>query len=188
MREAPPKINQRPPISKEEMDRHLQQYREHRVELIFAAMRSRDKLTESHRDFYVGCALMTSDPSRAEDPYPIYLGGNHTPEPAERKGWQKPCAERRTVKAALDQHTGLIIAFVTVSEKTSTGDEEGKHDALHPCKECRKMFRELLAKNLLRPDSIVCNVNDKDVDTGGELKIEERTVQQLLDLYPDDPQ
>ena len=184
MREAPPIINQRPPISQEEMDRHLQQYREHRVELIFAAMRSRDKIAHSHRGFKVGCALLTHDPKNPED-YPVALSGNLTPYPAERNGWDKDCAERNTVREAL-KNDSFIVAFVTVSKEISTGDEEGKHDAPHPCKECRKMFRELLVKNLLRPDSIVCNVNDKEVDTGGELKIEERTVKQLLDLYLDD--
>ena len=130
---------------------------------------------------------MMHDLKNPED-YPIFLSGNITPYPAERNGWDKDCAERNTAREALKKDAGLIIAFVTVSKETSTGDQEGQHDALHPCKECRNMFCELLEKNLLRPDSIVCNVNDKDVDEGGELKIEEHTVQQLLDLYPDDLQ
>jgi hypothetical protein len=43
------------------------------------------------------------------------------------------------------------------------------------------MLRDLLAEGFLRSDSIICNANDS-----GEIRIEERTLKELLALYEDD--
>ena len=96
-------------------------------------------------------------------------------------GENKLCAERNTLSGARGQ-AKVIVALVTVSKETDTGDPTKAQGVLPPCKDCRDMFRKYLAEGFMREETIICNVNDAKK----ELKIEERTLKELLDLYSDD--
>lgn len=169
------------PVSQEEMNTHLAYYREHRDQLIQAAIiTSKNGLSHRKIPFQVGCSLLTAGKDSKPDEYPVYFAYNFKPAPGEVKGWDKRCAERNAIQSALEHKTAAIIAIVTASTETSTGDPTKAHDALHPCEECQKLFKELLQNGVLRKDSIVCNANYSDPSN---IKIEENTVEKLLELY-----
>ncbi len=159
--------------------------------MIQAAARNRDN-AHSHRPkpFKVGCTMMTIDGGNLPGDYSVYSAYNFTPDATKRRGWEKTCAESNAMWAALEHGASLIVAIVTVSKELSTGDDSKAHDALHPCRDCRDKIRQLLGMGILRKDSIVLNVNDSD-NSEDELMVhkwaeEERTVEQLLELYKDD--
>jgi cytidine deaminase len=185
------KENSEPTDWAENMPDYLQDYREFfKQDLIAQAAEARDWAV-SHRQpmFQVGCSIMTKpgDPREPENDYRVFTGYNYKPKPGPPvKGSQKRCAERRAVEQAIDNGTELIVAMVTVSRETSTGDATHAHDALHPCADCRAMMRALLEKGILRADSIMCNVNDSKKDKDGKWVEEERTVEKLLALYEDE--
>ena len=154
-------------------------YREHQNELIAAASRTRD-LGVSHRNppFKVGCAVLSIEPRLAEGEYGVYNAHNFTPLPTKPRGKDKRCAERNAIDAAENWSTA-VVAIVTVSKELNTGDPTKAHDALHPCDDCRTMLREKLEEGFIKEDTIICSANDGD----GEMKTEERTVKELLELY-----
>lgn len=140
----------------------------------------------SHRNppFLVGCVLLFKQAFTGE--YGIWQTHNRTPEPGEKRGGEKWCAERSAVMAALNDGCDSIVAIVTVSKEVTTGDEVNKSpNVLHPCRECRDMMRELKKKGILRGESIIVNANDSKL-VDGKWAEEERTVDELLDLYQDD--
>lgn len=145
-----------------------------------AAAKSRDKAT-SYREFFVGASAMGIEPNLPPEEPVLYHGGNFKPFDQEQKGEEKRCAERNVLDAARGQ-AKVIVVLVTVSKETHTDDPTKAHDVLHPCKDCRDMFRKYLAQGFMREDTILCSVNDAEK----ELKIEERTLKELLDLYADD--
>ncbi len=168
-----------------DMTEHVRNYREFfKQDLITAAAQERD-WAFSYRGFHVGASVMTM-PGDGKRDYSIFTGHNFKDkEKPSFKGSQKKCGERAAVGKAIDNDAELIVAMVTVSKESSTGDAH-EHDALHPCADCRAMLRALLDKGILRGDSIMCNVNDSKTDKDGKWVEEERTVDQLLALYEDE--
>ena len=68
----------------------------------------------------------------------------------------------------------LIVAIVAVSSETSTGEQTKEHGVVHSCRDCRDKIREMIAKGILRGDSIICNVNDSKIreqELAEEMKI-----------------
>lgn len=167
-------------VTQEHWDTALALYRRDRQWMIEAAAKSRDKAT-SYRGFKVGASAMGIEPNLSPNEPVLYYSGNFKYSPGEVKGEDKRCAERNVLDAAKGR-AKVIVALVAVSKETHTGDPIKAHDILHPCKDCRDMFRKHLAEGFMREDSIICNVND----AGKEIKIEERTLKDLLDLYSDD--
>ena len=167
-------------VTPKHWNKALELYHKDRQWMIEAATKSRDKAT-SHRGFLVGASAMGIEPNFSPDEPVLYHSGNLKSSPHEVKGEDKRCAERNVLDAARGQ-AKVIVVLVTVSKEAHTGDPTKAHDVLHPCKDCRDMFRKDLADWFIREDSILCNVND----TKKELKIEERTLKEMLDLYADD--
>ena len=174
-------------ITPEKWKEFLDYYRTHRDALISEAALARDNGV-SHRNFKVGCALISVEPGLKEGEYAVYSAHNFTPTPANRTGWEKRCAERNAVEAAIEKGAFFIPAMVSVSRETSTGDETTKaHDVLHPCLNCREMLRELMKTGVLRDESIICNVNDAEKpEKNTPYVVEEKTLKQLLEMYKDD--
>lgn len=150
--------------------------------MIEAAAKSRDRGV-SHRNppFQVGCAIMGIEPNHPPNDPVLYYSSNFKPFPGETSGEEKRCAERNALDSTRGQ-AKVIVALVTVSRETNTGDTTEIRDTLHPCQDCRNMFRKLLAEGFMREDTIICNIND----SAGELKIEERTLKDLLTSYAGD--
>ena len=167
----------------EMMEEHLTYFWLHKSEFIAKAMTERDRGI-SHRTppFRVGCSAMAVGPHHQHGTYAMYWDHNETPVPAQRIAENKRCAERKTVERVLINECDVIIVLITVSREKSTGDED-EHDVLHPCRECRDMFRELLSYGILRPNSLLVNVNDADANSIVE---KEMTVEELLKSYEDD--
>ncbi len=139
----------------------------------------------SHRDppFKVGCVAIGIEPEQDENDVPgIYQGYNFTPTPGVRTAEAKRCAERNALDIAMGW-SKVIAGIVTASKETSTGDYSRADNALHPCKECRIMLRELLRKERLRNETVVINVNDSNKT---HPLVEKKTLKELLDLYKDD--
>ncbi len=171
--------------SPEEQAGYIRDYRDKKNDLITAAALDRDNAV-SYRDFKVGSAIMSKEPNQAPGEYSLYSGHNYKPAPAEQEGVAKRCAEKMALEQALANHTKFIPAIVSVSDRISTGTDSAAHDALHPCEECRVMIRQLKKDGLLSGESIICNVNDSRLGASGQWAEEERTVDQLLSLYPEE--
>ncbi|MBI5220498.1 MAG: hypothetical protein HY978_01515 [Candidatus Liptonbacteria bacterium] len=171
-------------VAPEQWQDALRYYHEHRSELIQAAAWSRRNAV-SHRDppFKVGCAAMGIEPDQAEGEYGVYQAYNFKPAPGETRDEDKRCAERNVLDAAR-RWAKVIVAIATISREISTGDPTKARRALHPCQDCRNVLRALLQEGFIRADTIICNANDG----GPEVLSEERTLQELLELYQDDPQ
>lgn len=188
------RVNYRPPFHNDfspeaierNMPRYLEYYKECKKSLIVGTQMNRNHAV-SWRDkpFKVGCAALTLDADLPDDQPAVHTGGNY--KPTEKSA--KRCAEKHAVEGALLYDVKLIIAIVIVSTEHDKGDDENKpSEALHPCLECRKMYRDLLKKGILREDSIICSVNDSELDENGmPTVIQEMTVKELLELYKDDP-
>jgi cytidine deaminase len=141
----------------------------------------------SHRDppFQVGCVVLGIEPKYIGAHYGIYKGNNFTLKPGAKNknlGEDKLCAERRALKIA-KLRSKIVVAVITVSQELDTGDGNKSKKALHPCQECRLLFRELTKEGLLDENTIVCNINNKGNEVIAE---EERILKELLDLYPED--
>jgi cytidine deaminase len=193
------RVNYRPPVQNDfspeaierNMPRYLEYYRECRNTLIQAAAMNRNyAVSYRPKPFRVGAAILSLDSDLPDDQPAIHPGANFTPVKGDYKGSDKRCAERHAVEGAIAYNTKLIIAIVIVSEEKDKGDDENKpSETLHPCLECRKMYRDLLKKGILREDSIICSVNDSELDENGMPSvIQEMTVKELLELYKDDPE
>ena len=150
---------------------------EHINDLIMAAKINRDNAF-SYREFKVGCAVAGIG---SDGEYVVYQGYNFKPQPGHVEGGEKRCAERNVLDEA-QSDTKAVFAIVTVSKEIDTGDPTKAHDALHPCRDCRTMFRELLKSGFLKEDTIILNAND----SGEKIITEKRTLKELLDLYSDD--
>jgi cytidine deaminase len=140
----------------------------------------------SHRrphPFQVGCVALGIEPDSIKgvkyEPHEMY---NFKVQPGPRTGRYKRCAERGALEIARN-FSKVIAAIITVSTETNTGDPsktEGR--VLHPCFDCRNMYRGLLRGGFIREDTIICMVNDANDQT----VIEETTVGKLLSIYQDD--
>lgn len=174
-------------IAPQEWDELLDHYRADREGLIRTAARMRDEAI-SYRGFKCGAALMYIKPGLKEGNYEVSSGHNFKPVQREERGRQKRCAERNAVDEAIKEGASRIVAIVSVSKETSSGDKTDKSNgALHLCKECRNMLRELLGKGILRDDSIICSVNDAErAEKDTPYILEERTVAELLAMYKDE--
>ena len=168
-------------VSPERWNSALEIYRENRLAIIKGAALIRENAV-SYRGFKVGCVAVGIEPNTSENEVAVYTGYNVKRQPGEVRGENKHCAERNVLSAARGQ-AKVIVALVTVSKEVHTDDPtKAIHGVLHPCKDCRDMFREYLTEGFMREDTILCNVNDSERE---QLKIEERTPKELLDLYAD---
>lgn len=148
--------------------------------LITAAAFNRDNAI-SYREFKVGCAVVGIRPQMPNEEYVVWQGYNFKPQPGYQEGKDERCAERNVLDAAQSE-LKVICALATFSKESSTGDPTKAHDVLHPCKDCRAMFRQLLQIGFLREDTLIVNAND----SGKQIIFKEMTLKELLELYKDD--
>lgn len=175
-------------ITPEIWEAAINYYHQHRKELIQAASFARENAV-SYRGFKVGACVLGYNPKLPAGEYLVYQAYNHTPAPnLNRKGKDKRCAERNALEVAVDDGCSTIPAMATVSKFVDTGDPSKAHDCLHPCKDCRDLFRELLQKGVLKRESMFCSANDSENGEEGRptWRIEEKTIGDSLDLYHDD--
>ena len=169
-------------VTRERWDEALHYYYENKDALIKAAIDARGNGV-SHRNppFQVGCAVLGIEPNGKENKYGVYKAYNFKVEPGPRSGKDKRCAERGGLEIA-EKNAKVVAAVVIASKETNTGDPTKASNTLHPCQDCRMMYRHLLKKGFLRENTIICGVNDSN----HEIISEESTLKALLDLYPDD--
>ena len=167
-------------ITPEKWKEALSFYHEHKNELVQAAIFNR-KNAVSYRGFKVGCAVAGIGPRMRDGEYGVWQGYNFKPQPGFVEGENKRCAERNVLDGA-QTDLKAVFAITTVSKESSTGDPTHGCDVLHPCKDCRVMFKDLIKKGFLREDTIVLSANDSKK----EIVTEEKTLKELLDLYQDD--
>ncbi len=175
-------------VTPEIMNSALEYYRANHKYIMEAALREREEAV-SHRGCKVGSCVIAINPKFFKRDYAIYTDHNVTPAPnLNRRGKDKRCAERNALERATDDGCEFFPAMATVSNFVDTGDPSKGHDVLHPCKDCRDLWREFLAKGFLSRESIFCSGNDVDNGEDGKTlwRIEEMAVGELLDLYHDD--
>ena|GEM_PF-2370914 len=171
-------------ITPESWQNALRYYHEHRSELIAdAAEQLKNAVSHRSPPFQVGSVAVSIGPDLEMNPeYKKWKGYNLKLKPGEVKGAQKKCAERNALEEA-EFYSKAVFALVTVSKESTTGDSAKGQGVLHPCMDCRVMFRDLLKQGFLKEDTIILNVNNsKD-----PVVTEERTLKELLELYNDDP-
>lgn len=174
------------------MPEHLAAYNRLQDDLVKAAQVARDKAV-SYRGFKVGCAALAWKRGPKNE-YLVRAAGNVTPAPGQGKGSAKRCAERNALEAALRDNPEIIVAITSVSRESNTEAPSVAHDVLHPCFDCRQLLRELKSKGIMRDETVIHSVNDAGepnsaiVEPTADLLMvsEERTLKELLDLYPKD--
>jgi len=174
---------------------HKREYERMRDALVKAAQLARDNAV-SYREtpFLVGCAVMGWKDN--DEDYVIRTAGNFTPTKAPpeepyRGSWrgkEKRCAERNALDAIQTDHPNGIVAIVTASREKSTDPHaSADHDVLHPCHDCLEYIQDLLQQGIIKPDTIIYNVNDTEEPDEDEsvrnLIGEERTIARLLAMY-----
>ncbi len=133
--------------------------------ILLAAM-ARDHGAFSWRDFLVGCAVCsvvdTGDAVGSDkDRIRINFDGNSKKAPGPKNPETDKCAERKAIEKALRQNPKFIAAIFTVSKETGVDSSEiARHDVLHPCAECRELFRRLLQEGIMSPATRMVNVKD----------------------------
>ena len=181
-------------ITNRTMAEHLKEYGRYRDALVKAAQIVRDKAV-SYRNFKVGCAVMSWSRGLGDN-YLIRTAGNFKPAPRKEIGREKRCAERNALEAALTDAPEVIVAITTASHELTTEVGATEHDALHPCRDCRDLLRELMGQGVVRDETIVHSVYDSKQTTtvANPLQIkrafilseDELTVKELLERYADD--
>ena len=162
-----------------ERDLKWQNYLQHKQQLIESATQARDKgISYREIKFQVGCSILGN--RAGEDGGLIVNGFNYTPTKKPHANAEKRCAERNAVQRGLEKGITKIDALVTVSCESSTNNNPDEKMALHPCRDCRDLLRQLKDDGVMTDDTIICSINDKH-----EI-IEERTLSQLLELYDND--
>ncbi|MFA6301160.1 MAG: cytidine deaminase [Candidatus Paceibacterota bacterium] len=167
-------------ITPEKWQEAMNFYHQRKNELIGAAALNRDNAF-SYRGFKVGCAVAGMGPKAKDEEYIVWQAGNFKLQPGHVEGKEKRCAERNALDSAQTE-LKTVFAIATVSKESSTSDPTKAHDVLHPCKDCRQMFRELLKKGFLKDDTIILSANDAQE----KIITEETTLKKLLELYNDD--
>ena len=135
--------------------------------IVLAAM-ARDQGAFSYRDFLVGAAVCTEvGPENAyltkfpNDAYQTHYAGNFKGVPGPKRPSIDECAERKAIIKALMENPKFIFAIYTVSKEMGVDSNEiAQHDILHPCAECREMFRKLLKEGIMSPATRMVNVKD----------------------------
>jgi len=115
------------------------------------------------RPFKVGCAVLAWHPLDGW----IEIGAyNYKPIKRVERGDAKKCAERMALRMAEANESTKIAAIVTVCDQQSVDtDQPLEHGVLHPCDECRALFRELDEKKLIDDNTILYNLHDPDLKT-----------------------
>lgn len=198
--EKVPQTLERPEYAKvtaEQMKEHVAYFEAHQDEYIEQAARAREQAIShrTERPFKVGCVVLLWLPDAAGGGrYKTFEGHNIRPHDIPVEGREKRCAERNAVETGRSAHPWpTIIGSVSVSHETNVSREvrnidiSKADDALHLCPDCRIMVRDLIKQGILREDSRVVNVNDsKKLENGNPRVVEQRSVQELLELYKDD--
>ncbi len=151
-------FNPRRSISEEE------QFERFREILPYLVVKAREAATEratSWRNFHVGCALYAfkNVVYRAEDRWRIFTGSNIKVAEDSRP----VCAEQIAIGAAREAGYDRIIGMVIMGKPQAEFEENNTevHPTLHPCRECRRVFRDLL---VFTPDTLIVTITpDEDI-------------------------
>ncbi len=131
-------FNPKRPIPEEEQ---LQRFHE---TLSFMVVRAREAAAEratSWRNFRVGCALFAfkTVAYSAAERWKIFTGSNIK----ITKDSRTICAEQIALGAAREAGYDRIIGMVIAGNPQPEEDNPKQYPTLHPCKECRRVFKHL---------------------------------------------
>jgi len=127
----------RRPIDEEEQSRRFDEV----LPYLFVRAQEVMHRAVSWRNFRVGCALWAfkNQVYRVEERWRLFTGSNIKVTPESRP----MCAELIAVGAAREAGYDRIIGMV-IAGKPQLGEETSKeYLTLHPCKECRRVFKAL---------------------------------------------
>ena len=165
-------FNPKRPISEEEQ---LQRFHEILIFLIVKARAAAEERATSWRNFRVGCALYAfkTVAYSAAERWKIFTGSNIKITEDSRP----VCAEQIAVGAAREAGYDRIIGMVIAGKPQPEEENSNQYPTLHPCKECRRVFKSLPE---ISSDTIILTILPED-DT-----YEVHTFEELLKIHGED--
>lgn len=144
---------------------HKTEFLRRKDELIRLAVNAR-KRANSHRGFYVGCAVLAYNGLK----YKIFAGANLKPESDSGK----MCSEEEALKNTRRDGFNIIIAIAVAGPNQEDGESGLKTTTLPPCGDCRRLFQDLKS---VQDNTIVYTFCP---DTGAA---EQQTVGELIERH-----
>ncbi len=130
---------------------------ENKIALINLAVEAQ-KDAKHHSNTLVGCSILTYPNINKLEQSKFFSAGNRKLKRGQLAWPKRQCAEMRAIRQALEQGQGFIPAIVTASEKHNTGEaDKTGHDIIDPCRQCQGMFRVLLERGVLSPNTQLYN-------------------------------
>jgi hypothetical protein len=171
-------------LTPEVIERGRLEYLRRKLDLIKGSIDFQGK-GESYRGFRVGASVLADDP-HLKDRYESYVTHNWKPIEHRQIGWDKLCAETSGLNIALHDKKEYIPALVTSCNRLDIGDENKSDKVLHPCENCRNIFREMIKQNKMSPETIVLCVNNakpgqEDLPKDDPLRMTGYTSEELTD-------
>lgn len=161
------------PPSPERIQRGREEFQKRKTSMILSAIRAHVEAI-SYRKFRVGaCTLAEYDfgPDKSRVSYKTEATHNAKFIKHHQPRWGKLCAENNGCYISIQDGASYISALATACEKTVKEanldpaehkiDENKSEKATHPCENCRNLFRELIRKNYMSEDTVICCVNDE---------------------------
>ena len=117
----------------------------------------------SYRAFRVGSSVLAEDLS---NPGKYITAEDHNFKPWEKRqnSWDKLCAENNVCSDVIVQGADYVHAIIVASHHKEIGkaEEDKSHTskALHSCRNCRNLFRELIQKGIMSNETIIRFVDD----------------------------
>ena len=117
----------------------------------------------SYRAFLVGSSVLAEDLS---NPGKYITAEDHNFKPWEKRqnSWDKLCAENNVCSDVIVQGADYVHAIIVASHHKEIGkaEEDKSHTskALHSCRNCRNLFRELIQKGIMSNETIIRFVDD----------------------------
>lgn len=143
-------FNPRRPIPEEEQ---LQRFHGVFPWLVVKAREAATERATSWRNFRVGCALFAfkTVAYSAAERWRVFTGSNIK----ITKDSRPVCAEQIAIGTAREAGYDRIIGLVIAGKPQPEEENSEQHLTLHPCKECRRVFKNL---SEISPDTLIITI------------------------------
>lgn len=192
---VPPPPREDEDLGQDALPKEWKQEFEHELPMYLKmAIHHAERGAQSYRHFNVGCVVLarneSDDPAvRAVGNFLVPVGANIKERPGQQVGEDKLCAERTALNQTIVEGSTPVVGLVIASNELQPDEMSGVcSPTLHPCEECRKMFKQLMEIGMLRPDTQIVSVKYKveiknDARHCSQEAIERHTLKQLLELH-----
>lgn len=158
-------VTKRPEINPERKAAGKEEYEKRINRMVLEAILKHIQAV-SYRAFRVGCSVLADNP-RVKGNYEVRSDHNFKPWENAEYGWDKLCAENNATAMAIVHGAEYIPAIVVASHHKEIGEkpEDDTHSqkALHSCRNCRNLFRELIEQGIMSDETIIRFVDDGEL-------------------------